>query len=200
MPVMLRYSLFPFMLILAILGCRREHEYTKRVREGLASGTRHDSLFMGIYLGMVQRDFYAQCWELNKEGLVRQGTGNTTVLYKTKELKEPADMNFYPSFYQQKIWQMPVKFNYESWAPWNKRLMADSLQIDVLRLFNKWYGDDFIEVRHPDGKIAYVKVDGNRRITIYKQDDQFVIANFTDLLVEIELKKEAEKELSSNKE
>jgi hypothetical protein len=45
-----------------------------------------------------------------------------------------------------------------------------------------------------------VKVDGNRRITIYKQDDQFVIANFTDLLVENELKKEAEKELSSNKE
>jgi hypothetical protein len=197
---MLKYSVFPLMLVLAILGCRREHEYTKRVREGLASGTRHDSLFMGIYLGMVQRDFYAQCWELNKEGLVRQGTGNTTVLYKTKELKEPADMNFYPSFYQQKIWQMPVKFNYESWAPWNKRLMADSLQIDVLRLFKKWYGDDFIEVRHPDGNIAYVKVDGNRRITIYKQDDQFVIANFTDLLVENELKKEAEKELSSNKE
>jgi hypothetical protein len=188
-----------FMLFGVMAGCHREHEYDRRVREELAKGERHDSLFMGLYLGMVERDFYGHCWELNKKGLIRQGSGNTTVLYKLKELKRPAEMNFYPSFYNKKIWQMPVKFNYESWAPWNKNLMSDSLELDVLRLFKNWYGDDFLEVKHRKFGSAFVKIDGNRRITIYKIDDQYVMALFTDLLVENLMKAEAVKEGAGDK-
>jgi hypothetical protein len=62
-------------------------------------------------------------------------------------------------------------------------MSADSLQIDVLNWYKKVYGKDFMEVRHPEHGIAFIKVDGNRRITIFKQDDMHVWAIFTDMLV-----------------
>jgi hypothetical protein len=141
---------------------------------------------------MVQRDFYGHCWQLNREGLIRQGSGNTTVLYEMSELKEPANMNFYPNFYESKIWEMPVKFTYEAWAPWNKPLSSDSLLLDVLTLFKEWYGPDFLEIKHQKWGSAYVKLDGNRRISLFKIDEQSVMAIFTDMLVEKQLKEAGE--------
>lgn len=179
-----KFSIQTVFLLFILWGCQQDHEYHRRMKEELASGIRYDSLFLGLSLGMVQRDFYGHCWELNKKGLIRQGSGNTTVLYEMKELKEPADMNFYPSFYESKIWEMPVKFNYVAWAPWNKQLSSDSLLIDVLQLFKKEYGSDFMEIKHRKWGSAYVWLHGNRRISLFKIDEQFVMAIFTDMLVE----------------
>ena len=92
-------------------------------------------------------------------------------------------MDFYPKFMQGKIYEMPVEFEYMGWAPWNKKLSSDNLELDVLRWYEKVYGDGFIEVKHPTRGIAFVKIDGNRRITIFKQDDLHVWAVFTDMLV-----------------
>jgi hypothetical protein len=92
-------------------------------------------------------------------------------------------MNFYPTFVQGKIAEMPVKFVYKGWAPWNKSLSADSLQMDVLNWYKKIYGDDFIAVEHPERGMAFVKVDGNRRISVFKENDLHVWAIFTDMLV-----------------
>ena len=78
------------------------------------------------------------------------------------------------------------------WMPWNKKLGSDSLLTDVLRLYKKWYkaGNSFITI--PDEKKGniYVKVDGNRRIIIGRYDDVEVKADYTDLLVEQQMKKE----------
>jgi hypothetical protein len=173
---------------LIIGGCTPRSKYERRLKHELASGVRCDSIFLGIYLGMSDKDFYTHCWSLNKEGLVKQNSNNTAVEYQLRdELKAPARMEFYPEFVQRKIIEMPVKFAYNGWAPWNKELSSDNLQKDILKWFKKDYGDGFITVKHPEHGTAFVKLDGNRRITIFRQDDINVWAVFTDMLAIKEL-------------
>jgi hypothetical protein len=77
-------------------------------KRSLERGERYDSLFLGLKLGMTNHQFYGHCWEMNKQGLIRQGSGNTSVNYNVENLKSPAEMNFYPDFYHGRIWRMPV--------------------------------------------------------------------------------------------
>ena len=184
MKTRIEWLLLLLISISIISGCSPRAKYERRLKQELASGVRYDSLFLGLYFGMPEKDFYTHCWQLNQKGLIRQGESNTTVLYKTKdELKYPGTMNFYPKFMQGKICEMPVQFTYMGWAPWNKKLSSDNLELDVLEWYRKVYGDGFIEVKHLSRGTAYVKIDGNRRITIFKQDDLHVWAVFTDMLV-----------------
>jgi len=173
---------------LIIYGCSPRSKYERILKNELASEVRYDSLFMGMYLGMAEKDFYTHCWKLNREGLIKQGSANTTVEYELKdELKYPATMNYYPEFYRDSIYEMPVRFLYKGWTPWNKKLSSDNLTADVLEWYENIYGDGFLKVIHPKQGIAYVKVNGNRRITIFKEDDMHVWAIFTDMLVEKEV-------------
>lgn len=173
---------------LVICGCSPRLKYERRLKHELASGVRYDSVFMGLYLGMTDKDFYTHCWLLNREGLIKQGSDNMSVEYAVKnELKYPATMNFYPEFEEKKVVGMPVRYVYNGWSPWNKSFSSDSLQIDVLNWYEKVYGDGFITVKHPERGMAYVKINGNRRITIFKQDDMYVWAVFTDMLAIREL-------------
>ena len=178
--------LMPFLISgLFISGCSPKMRYEKRLKHELASGERYDSLFMGLYLGMSEKDFYTHCWKLNRTGVIKQGPSNLSVEYNMqKELNFPATMNFYPNFAKEKIVEMPVQFKYNGWAPWNKELTSDKLQTDVLRWYKKVYGGGFIKVKHPNRGIAYVKLNGNRRITIFVQDELHVWAVFTDLLAD----------------
>jgi hypothetical protein len=169
-------------------GCSPRAKYNRLLKQELASGIRYDSLFMGLYLGMPEKEFYTRCWALNQQGLIRQGSRNTTVEYQIKnELKYPGIMDFYPEFIQGKIYEMPVRFSYNGWAPWNNKLSSDSLQINVLNWFRKMYGDGFMEVKHPKRGIAFIKINGNRRITIFKENDLYVWAVYTDMLVKKEV-------------
>lgn len=95
-------------------------------------------------------------------------------------------MNFYPSFVNGKIAEMPVRFVYNGWAPWNKELTADKLQIEVLNWYKTGFGDDFMEIEHPTRGKAYVNISGNRQISIFKEDELHVWAVFTDMLVQKE--------------
>ncbi len=177
----------------AVLFSACKSDYERMVEEGLASGVRNDTLFLGIYLGMTKKDFFAHCWELNKQKLIKQGNSNTSVEYEMKELKSPALMNFYPTFHEDKIHEMPAMFNYIAWAPWNKDLWSDSLIVDVRNMMEKWYGgNDFVKMEHPEKGFRFVKVDGNRRIILWKEDDQFVKALYTDLTKEKEMNAEKE--------
>lgn len=177
----------------AVLFSACKSDYERMVEEGLASGVRNDTLFLGIYLGMTKKDFFAHCWELNKQHLIKQGNSNTSVEYEMKELKSPALMNFYPTFFQDEIHEMPAMFNYIAWAPWNKDLWSDSLIVDVKNMMGKWYGgNDFVKMEHPEKGFRFVKVDGNRRIILWKEDDQYVKALYTDLTKEKEMNAEKE--------
>lgn len=177
-----------------LAACTQEtgyQQYKAMAAKELAGGQRVDSLFFGIHLGMSSREFYAHCWEMNKKGLFTDGENNTAVLYKlnNEELKSPASMNFYPAFHKDKIHQMSVNFEYNAWAPWNKHLFSDSLQLEVLALYQDWYkkGNPFIRLDDDKKGTIYVKVDGNRRIIIGRYDDRRVKVDYTDLGIEKEL-------------
>ena len=181
--------------VISVCSCTSSstEQYDKLVKKELAKGTRVDSLFLGISFGMTSKTFYGYCWELNKKGILSDGSNNTMVLYKIDTtLKHPASMNFYPDFLDNKISHMRVNFQYNAWAPWNKAQFADSLLPDVLQLYKKWYsgGNEFITLTDKEKRTVYVKVDGNRRITLGKFDDMIVKADFTDLLAEEKVKKE----------
>ncbi len=150
---------------------------------------KNDSLFLGISLGMEKKAFYDYCWEMNRKKVFKHGPTNQSVEYKlATELNSPVYMQFYPSFHDDKIYEMPVLFNYESWAPWNKEFAADTLFLKMVPLFKKWYGDDFQTLQHPTMGKIYYQMKGTRRINLFIRDDQFVQAVFTDLKVEKEIK------------
>lgn len=139
-----------------------------------------DTIFLGLNFGMKRQEFYDRCMELNKSHQTTQGTQNTSVLYIDKEnFKLPVDMNFYPNFYEDRIYAMPVYFNYKAWAPWNRDLQSDNLLMEVKTLMEKWYGKGFQEKKLNSGKVAFYKIDGPRIITIKMRDEQYV-----DVLIE----------------
>jgi len=156
-----------------------------------------DSLFLGISMGMEKKAFYDYCWKMNNEKIFSHGPTNQSVEYVLKsELDRPVTMQFYPNFYEEKIYEMPVLFNYEAWAPWNREFSADSLVLKLLPVFKKWYGDDFQTLQHPVQGTVYYQMKGRRRINLFVRDDQFVQAVFTNLKVEKEIK-EMQKEKSN---
>ncbi|MDX1905393.1 MAG: hypothetical protein SF053_00040 [Bacteroidia bacterium] len=185
-------------LPLVLVACKLPTEYDRAVEKALSSGQRVDTLFLGLSLGMTSKEFYAICWELNKQEIIKAGPGNTSAEQELKDMRHEAYMDFYPEFSDDRIYKMPVTFRYKAWAPWNRGMFADSLEQDVLNLMEKWYGNGFFTVaspRDPQRKV-HVKIDGNRRLTVYQVDDQFVKVEFTDLLRERQLEKK-EKQASN---
>ena len=179
-----------FIILFMLIACSEDSDmdkYNRLAKKELASNKRVDSIFFGIHLGMQKKDFYMHCWEMNKKGIFTDGTGNNYVLYKLdKELKYPASMNFYPDFNDSTIWRMRVNFQYDGWGPWTKHMAADSLLPDVLKMYKTWYsdGNSFIQINDKTRGTLFVKVEGNRRITIGKYDDVLVKVEYTDMLVE----------------
>ncbi|WP_276374914.1 hypothetical protein [Chryseolinea sp. H1M3-3] len=178
------------LLFFGLVGCCMSMMSCGRGKE-LLSEKNYDSLFLGIHLGMTRSEFYDHCAELNRLKVFTHGPTNTSVEYMlTSELEKPVVMRFYPSFYKDRIVDMPVTFSYEAWAPWNKQFSSDSLLTKMLPVFKKWYGEDFKVIQHPSQGKVYVKMDGKRRINLFLRDDQFVQAVFTDLALEKERKRE----------
>ena len=161
-------------------------------------GPKSDSLFLGFYLGMPQKDFFDHCTELNSQQKITQGPGGTTsVEHKISGVYDGVvSMRFFPTFIKKNIYEMPVTYTYDSWAPWNKEFSAVALFPKILETYKSIYGDDFKVVNDKyQGKIYY-KMDGKRRINLFIKDDQFVQAIFTDMEVEKRLKDEFEKSQS----
>ena len=182
--IKVNWQLLIVFLLVVILACQPSNPYLEMETRELAKSERYDSLFFGLYLGMPAINFYSRCWKLNEKGVIRQGATNTSVYYEIKDFREPAGMDFYPRFHEEKIVEMPVTFSYHAWAPWNKHLFSDSLKLEVLNLMESWYGDGFIEIPSPSdlqGGNAFVKIDGNRRISIYNKDDRVVNVDIVDL-------------------
>jgi hypothetical protein len=169
----------------ALTACQPKSGYERMVERELASGERYDSLFLGLSLGMTSKAFFGACWEMNKQGLVRQGSNNTSVAYAMgDQLPYSAMMDFYPEFHEDKIVEMPVMVRYDAWSPWNRRLWSDSLQVDLVGLLEEWHGPGFLRVEHPERGALYVKMDGNRRIAVALMDDQYVKVQYTDMSVD----------------
>jgi len=144
-------------------------------------GIQQDSLFLGITFGMTSKEFYAHCWELNKQELIKQGPVNQTVEYNLdEELRQEGHMYFYPKFQEDQIYEMPVTFSYDA-LPWTDEYSLDTLYEDVRGLVTDWYGE-LTKFTHPEKGEVWVRVDGNRRIRVFKDPlNTKVKVIFTDL-------------------
>lgn len=178
---------FIFTLIiitLILVSCKRKTPYEQLVEKELRLGNRKDTTLMGVYFGMTRKDFYAHCWKMNKQGLVKQGSKNLTVEYELTNLKSPAKLNFFPSFKDDTIFDVSATAEYIAWAPWNKDLCADSLLLDLITKWEFEYGNDFLHVTHPEKGELYVDVDGNRRIILSTIDEKTVKILYSNLYAE----------------
>jgi hypothetical protein len=188
---MLKY-LTPAFLIVSILlsSCNKPKPATGK--------GEYDSLFLGMYFGMEKKAFYDYCWQMNKKKKFIHGPTNQNVEYRLEnepELDHPVYMRFYPFFYKDRIYQMPVTFTYEAWAPWNRPYHADSLIKKIVPMLKRWYGGEFESKVSPKLGRVYARVEGNRRITVFVKDEQFVQVVLTDIPAETLLKQEV-KELA----
>ena len=180
-------TVFLLATILTLAACNQSPiaQYEALLEKGQKSSQRTDTLFMGISLGMTQKDFFGYCWQMNKKGVFTDGNSNTAVLYKMHkgELKHPASMTFYPELSNGKVVRLKTNFRYDGWAPWNANLQAGQLEGEVLKLMKQWFpgGNPFLQINHPDRGSVYVKVDNNRRIVIGRDGDMNVKVDFTDL-------------------
>lgn len=177
----MKYVLLLATGLFLLSACDNTAQFKKRVKSELSTGVRNDSLFLGVYLGMPAKTFFSHCWELNKQQKVKEGPNNASVQYNLTELKHPGKMYFYPDFVDDKIERMRLTFTYDAWAPWNKEQWADPLMADVVSIFEKWYGGSkFVELKGKNNVVVFAKVDGNRRISVWKEDDQKVRALIVD--------------------
>lgn len=171
-----------FFLFVCIFSSCIQTEYGRLERRELARGIRSDSLFLGLHFGMSSKDFYAHCWDLNKQGLLKEGPSNASVEYKLPDTRYPATMFFYPKFQDDRMVEMNCVVNYIDWAPWNPTHHCDTLRRDLEGKLRAWYGREFIEVKSKVRGIARVAVDGNKRITLFCVDDAKLRIIYRDLL------------------
>lgn len=181
--------ILPFFIGVALLisACQKKEKRSlaEVEKQELAKGIRNDSLFLGLAFGMTAKEFYAVCWDLNKKGILREAVGNTAAAYQLNkgEMNYEAEMDFYPTYKNDKINEMPVRFHYKAWAPWNEHLQSNKLILEVQKLMEKWYGGGFFIASLPEGGKGIVKVEGNRKITItlIPESESEVLVTFTDL-------------------
>lgn len=168
-----------------VVNCSGGRKYKLLVEKELKTNIRYDTLLKGLKFGMNKREFFAHCWDLHKKGDLKEGFDNISVYFKMERNGKKYDVNFYPNFKNGKISNMPVRYSYQAFAPWNKKYALDSLASEILRMYKEDYGNDFIKVdsNNKQKGIAYVRVDGNRRISIYKDiNKNNVIVYYFDLL------------------
>lgn len=180
-------QLFLFLAIgITFAAC--ESEYSKTVKRELKTGVIHEDLILDLKLGQTQKEFYDHCWELNKQGIVSQGSGNkfakhTMLLDSTAQNPEKVEMLFYGIFDEEKVMHgMHMKFSYVRWSLWNEAYQSDVLVEKLQEKYLKEYpGNPFIEITVKEEVKAYAKIDGNREILIYPNSDKDVTVKIGDL-------------------
>lgn len=174
------------LLFIVLLFASCQSHYEKVEKEELASGKVSNELFLGLELGMPKKEFFGTCWELNSQGILNNGPTELSVEYKPEmPSRNPVYMRFYPKFENDGLYFMPIEFTYQGWSPMNEELTVEKLREDVVALFESWYGPGFFEVSNEDKSlIAFVKIDGNRRIRVFKKSISAVRAEIVDLRVQ----------------
>lgn len=134
-----------------------------------------DTVFYNLTFGMTKQSFRDTCWKLNKTDDFGEG-GNALMiqhLIKT-DYDLPVNMNFYPEFSNDRLYQVPIIYHYQSWAPWNRQLFADSLIMRIAKKYEQDYHIMFTKKKTEDGRPAYYNYTGPRKILLTIQDDQYV--------------------------
>jgi len=177
----------PFLLFLIFFSCESQPEYEKIKARELNSKKINQDLFLDLHLGMKAKDFFIKCWEHNKNGILINGAHELQIQYlpETPSGKE-VYMFFYPKFKEDKLFFMPIEFKYINWFPTLPEYSNEYLINDVIGIFEKWYGPGFFKIKREDPKFpsAFIKIDGNRQVMIYKKNLSTVRVEIIDLNVQ----------------
>jgi hypothetical protein len=186
---MKKSSSWVFVFILSILvlaGCVQS-DYTKLVKRELSKNVRYDSLFLTFRFNDTRTEFFTKGWEQNRLGLIRQGPSNQNVEYMMNSqdsTKSGIQMLFFPEFDdQEQIKKMELFFRYRLWSPTSSRFSSKDLLPATMDTLMSWYGgNEFLEVKfNQDSVSLWVKVDGNRQISLSPVSESEVKAIFSDL-------------------
>lgn len=167
-------------------GCKSE--YAKIVEEEKNSGKIYEELPFGLRMGMTKKEYFAECWKLNKDGIIGAGPGNEYAKYELKPIGAPDSLHdvkmlFYGIFDQNDImYGMDIIMEFHSWSPWNEMFHSPALIKLLEHHYKETYKENpFMSVDVNEELEARVKVDGNRRITMYPLSKQKVAVKMIDL-------------------
>ena len=172
---------------LQLTSCNFNSEYHNLVESEIKKGELNNNLILGFSFGMTKQQYYDRCSFLNKNKIITVGGYNfnpeqilTSTSKKTKKIK----MSIVPNFEEKNnIDGLELRFNFLGWSNWNTDYQSGVLINQVKDSLIFWLpGNDFIDVNLDgiDEKI-FVKVDGNRRIVLYRLDSKNVIAKINNL-------------------
>lgn len=177
--------------LLLCFGCTNEPEGTPQERyeaalaAGLASEATSNDLFLGLALGVTDKEFYDSCTKLNMAQTITMGSGGNRVDYSMGDaLSRPARLTFYPDFSKDRpriIMAMDMEIIYDDWSPWNKDAHTPKLMADILKWAKKEFGDGFEVVDHSVHQKVIVQVKNNRRTAFWVLDSKTVRGRMTDL-------------------
>tara|TARA_B100001559_G_scaffold91690_1_gene76771 strand:+ start:951 stop:1547 length:597 start_codon:yes stop_codon:yes gene_type:complete len=183
--------IFSLLVLTPFLACEIESEYSKLLKKELKSGKSFNDLVLGLKIGQTKDDFFEICADLNKKKLITSGARNLYpeyILYPKDSVEngKKIRMSFMGIFDNDRIMKgMDIRFNYYSWIAWREEYNSDNLINEIKDTLQLWYpGNNFIEIDlQLDSKnnLAYVKVDGNRQITMYKIDGRDVAVIIEDV-------------------
>ena len=158
-------------LVLTIASC--EPSYEELVQAELSRGYRYDSVVYGVRLGMNYEAFTRYCFEQNQRGVFKpNATGNAVQVTWAEGFGFPVQFEFFPAEVTDKfapIHAYQASVRYRDYSLYNPDMALEHLLSETLAYFERGYGGrDFLRVPHDDPWInyRYVKVDGNRQITV----------------------------------
>lgn len=174
-------------LFLKLTSCDFYSDYHKVVKSEISKGQINNNLILGFSLGMTKQQYYDRCTFLNKNKIITVGGYNfnpeqilTSNSINTKKIKMSID----PSFDENKIIDgMQLRFSFLGWSNWNTDYQSSVLIYQIKDSLNSWLpGNDFIDVNLEGIRDeTLVKVDGTRRIVLYKLNSKDVIAKISNL-------------------
>ena len=179
-------NMIPFCFWLWSLSCSKPMDYQDVLEQELAKEERCDSLFYGIHFNMTTPGFQDHCMEMNRQKIFFQkGFSAELAIYFKKEFKYPVTFYFFPNLENYLIQEIAGTFHYDGWSSFNQEQSADTLILDLVRQMEEWYaGRKFVKVPQANELLGYkyIKIDGNRMITLEKKlDTRYVYARFEDL-------------------
>ena len=189
--IRLNKIIFCLLVLTPFLACEIESEYSKLLKKELKSGKSFNDLVLGLKIGQTKDDFFEICADLNKKKLITSGARNLYpeyILYPKDSVKngKKIRMSFMGIFDNDRIMKgMDIRFNYYSWIAWREEYNSDNLINEIKDTLQLWYpGNNFIEIDlklDSKNNLAYVKIDGNRQITMYKIDGRDVAVIIEDV-------------------
>ena len=167
------------MILLLYSSCSQKSEYQQMVEDGLNSGKTVNDIFLGYTFDTTREEFYKMSWQMNQQEVI---TGGVKIEYLLEDLKSTARLEFFPEFENGVIIKMPIDATYISWAPWNEGYSADNLLMDIKTHYEQVYDTQFKYVSVPDiQQDAWVSIQGNREIRLYKKSVNTIQIKFIDL-------------------